>query len=147
MDYLSSFFVALLLCASSAGLIGWYVRAWKRLPDEELNAAERDFRRRQIRRRTQTSAMLGMLGVSILLGQLLLTLRASGLFIGIYWCGVLVFVIWMLLLAMADMVATGAFYRREKNSELIEHARLKGELQRAREKQAPARNGKPGSKK
>jgi len=146
MNYLSSIIFALVLCASSTGLIAWHIRAWKRLQNAEIDRGERDFRRRQYRRRMQTSVMLGVLGVAIFIGQLLMTWVASRLFLVFYWSGVLVFVLWMALLALADMAATSFYYSREKNNNVVEQARLQGELRRARDKEARARNGKPGSR-
>ena len=145
MDYLSSIVVALVLCASSAGLIAWHVRTWQRLQGAEIDPREREFRRRQYRRRMQTSAMLGVLGAAIFIGQLLIVWPASWLLLAIYWSGVLVLVLWIALLALADMAATSFYYSREKNNSLVEHAKLQGELLRAREKEAKGRNGKPGS--
>ena len=84
----------LVLCASSGGLIVWHVRAWKRLQAAEIEPRERDFRRRQYRRRMQTSAMLGVLGVAILVGQLLMLWVVSQLFLAIYWGGVLLLLLW-----------------------------------------------------
>jgi len=139
----SSILVALVLCVSSAGLISWHLRGWKRLQATEVGARERDFRRRQIRRRIQTSALLGILGVAIFVGQLLITWAAPQLVLITYWGGVLLLVLWLTILALADMVATSVFYDREKSHSIVEQARLQGELRRAREQAAKARNGKP----
>ncbi len=141
--HLSSVLIALALCVSSVGLIVWHIRAWRRLQNADIAPIERDFRRRQNRRRMQTSAMLGLLGVAIFVGQVLMTLDTP-LFLAIYWSGVLLLLLWMAILAVADMAATSFYYRREKNDYLVEHARLQGELLLAREKEAKARNGKPG---
>ena len=143
MDYLSSIIVALVLCVSSAGLIVWHVRAWQRLSQAGSDPRERDFRRRQYHRRMQTSAMLGVLGVAIFVGQLLIAWPASRLFLVLYWSGVLVLVLWVALLALADMTATSFYYGREKNQCVVEQAKLQNELRQARDKVAKSRNGKP----
>ena len=135
--------VALILCVLSAGLITWHIRAWKRLQTADIDQREREFHRRQYRRRMQTSAMLGLLGVAIFIGQLLMTSVKSQLLLVIYWSCVLVLLLWMAILAVADMAATSFYYSREKNNYVIEHAKLQGELLRAREKEAKVRNGKP----
>ena len=145
MNYLSSILIALVLCVSSAVLIAGHIRTWKRLQREEMEPHERDFRRRQYRRRMQTSALLGALGVAIFIGQLLMT-RVTLRFLVTYWSGVLVLVFWIALLALADMAATSFYYSREKNNSVVEHAKLQGELRRARDEEAPVRNGKPGSR-
>jgi len=143
MNYLSSILVAVVLCVSSAGLMAWHIREWKRLQSMKIDPREREFRRRQYRRRMQTSAMLGVLGVAIFIGQLLMIWVTSRLFLVLYWSSVLVLVLWMALLALADMAATSFYYSQEKNNHIVEHARLQGELRRAREKEAKLRNGKP----
>jgi UDP-N-acetylmuramyl pentapeptide phosphotransferase/UDP-N-acetylglucosamine-1-phosphate transferase len=143
MSNLQSIFFALVLCLSSAGLIAWHVRAWKRIQQSDIDQRERNFRHRQYRRRMQTSAMLGLLGVAIFVGQLLMTLATSQLFLVIYWCCVLALLLWMAILAVADMAATSFYYSREKNTYIAEHAKLQGELLRAREEEARRRNGKP----
>jgi hypothetical protein len=145
MNYLPSVLVGLVLCASSGGLIASHIRTWKRLKDEDLDELESEFHRRQYRRRMQTSGMLGVLGMAILVGQLLILWVTSSLFILLYWGAVVVLVIWMALLALADMTATGVFYSREKSNSIVEHARLQSELRRARDEEAPRRNGKPGT--
>ncbi len=145
MNYLSSIVVALVLLVSSAGLIAWHVRAWRRLQQGEIEPRERAFRRRQFRRRVQTSAMLGLLGVVILVGQALMIWVTSRMFLVIYWSGVLLLVLWVVLLALADMAATVFYYSREKSNYLVEQAKLQGELRRVRDQEARARNGKPGA--
>ena len=87
--------------------------------------------------------MLGVLGAAIFIGQLLMAWVPSRLLLVIYWSGVLLLVLWVALLALADVTATSFFYSREKSSTIIEQARLQGELWRAREKEAKVRNGKP----
>jgi hypothetical protein len=143
MDYLSSALVSLVLCLSSAGLIVWHVRAWQRLQQAGTDALERDFRRRQYRRRMQTSIMLGLLGVAIFVGQLLMTPNTAWHLLVIYWSGVVVLVLWVALLAVADMTATSFYYSREKTQCVVEQARLQNELRQARETLAKSRNGKP----
>jgi ABC-type Fe3+ transport system permease subunit len=143
--FLWSAALALVLCACSAGLIVWHVRARKRLRAAEIDAFERHFRRRQFRRRMQTSAMLGVLGAAIFVGQLMMLWVASPLFVAVYWSAVVLLVLWMLLLAMADMADTGLFYSRQTGNSAVEHSRLQGELQKAIEDEARQRNGRPST--
>ncbi len=136
---LSSIVVALVLAVSSAGLIAWHVRAWRRLSLAELDAREQNFRRRQYRRRVQTSAMLGVLGGAILVGQLLIAWPASESVLVPYWCGVFLLVLWLALLALADMAATRLYYGRERDKYVVEQARLQGQLRQVHE-QGRAKN-------
>jgi hypothetical protein len=126
-------------------MIAWHIRAWKRLRHEEIGPREKNFRRRQFRRRMQTSALLGVLGVAIFIGQLLMTEVPSRLILVVYWSCILLMVLWLALLALADMAATSLYYSQEKTDYVVEHARLQGELRQARDEEAPARNGKPGA--
>jgi UDP-N-acetylmuramyl pentapeptide phosphotransferase/UDP-N-acetylglucosamine-1-phosphate transferase len=144
MNYLPSIIVGLLLCAASGGLMVWHIRAWKRLQADDLDEKGREFHRQQYRRRMQTSGMLGLLGVAIMLGQLLMLWVTSAIFLLLYWGLVVVLVIWMALLALADMTATNVYYSQEKSLSVVEHARLQAELRRARNEELPRRNGKPG---
>ena len=84
----------------------------------ELDAREQNFRRRQYRRRLQTSAMLGVLGGAILVGQLLIAWPASESVLVLYWTGVFLLVLWLALLALADMAATRLYYGRERDKYL-----------------------------
>jgi hypothetical protein len=147
MKDLSGFIVALILVATSVALIVRHVRVWKRLKEEELDERELNFRRRQFRRRVQTSAMIGLLGVAIVVGQLLLKDVDKPLlkFQVYYWIGVLALLLWILLLAVADMVATSAYYSRERSDFAVQHAKLQVELRKARERAGRRHNGKPGT--
>ena len=140
MDHLSGYLLAVLLGVTSAGLIVWHVRTWRRLRQEGLaDDRERDFRLRQFRRRVQTSAMLGLLGAAVLGGELLMDAAPSWKFKVIYWIGVLALVLWIALLAIADMAATSFYYSREKTDFVLQHAKLQAELRKAREEEdAPA---------
>ena len=50
--------------------------------------------------------MIGLLGVAIVVGQLLMDIVKSPRFHVYYWIGVLTLLLWIVLLAVADMVAT-----------------------------------------
>jgi hypothetical protein len=145
MNDLSFFVVSLLLLATSAALIVRHLRVWKRVRAEELDEQELDFCRRQFRRRMQSSAMIGVLGVAIAVGKLLFDVVKSPRFLVCYWIGVLAILLWILLLAVADMVATSAHYSRERSDLAVGHAKLQIELRKARERAGRRHNGKPGA--
>ena len=63
----------------------------------------------------QTHAMLGILGLAILVGQLLLDRADSSMLLLAYWCGVIAMVVWIALLALADMTATSFHYARKRH--------------------------------
>jgi hypothetical protein len=145
MNDLSSIVVALILVGTSVALIARHVRVWKQLREEELDERELNFRRRQFRRRVQTSAMIGLLGVAIVVGQVLLDVVKSPKLQVYYWIGVLALLLWIVLLAVADMVATSAYYSRERSDLAVGHAKLQVELRKARERAGRRHNGKPGA--
>ena len=127
----------LLLCA--AGLMVSHGFAWRRAQREQLEGEELDYRRRQHRRRMQTSAMLGLLAVALFVGQLATERIESGLFAIVYWVGVLLMVGWVGLLALVDIVATRHHFSRLRQTYIVEQAKLQGELRRI---QATRGNGK-----
>jgi hypothetical protein len=112
--------------------IRWHIRAWRALGERasQMKPEELDFRRRQLRRRTQTSAMLGLVGIAMLVGRVLIVWRAPPTLILVFWAGVVLLVLWLGLLAVADMVATRYYFSRLRQSYRIEQARLQAELRR-----------------
>lgn len=132
MELWSSILVGLLLVFAAACFVRWHANAWRALGERasELDVEEIDFRRRQLRRRTQTSAMLGLVGIGMLVGRLLLVWRAHPTVILLFWGGVVLLVLWLGLLAVADMVATRFYFGRLRQNCLVEQARLRAQLRR-----------------
>ena len=139
MDYWSSALVSFLLLITAVGLLVWHVRAWRAARAQPIEPKEFEYRRHQFRRRMQTSAMLGLLGVLIPLGQWLTPWAQSRLFAAIFWGGVLLLIVWMALLALVDILATHYHFSRLRNDYLIERAKLNAEIRRM---QAVRANGK-----
>ena len=130
MDIWSSALISgfLLLCA--VGLMFSHVRTWRRFRQQPRDAEQRDYRRRQFRRRMQTSAMLGLLAVALFVGDALTAWTQSTCFSLCFWGGVLLVVLWVGLLAVADIWATKHYYDRLRHSYLVERAKLQAELRR-----------------
>lgn len=99
--------------------------------DASLSDAEREFYRRQLRRRTITSVLLILLGILVPIGDMLFGRggRPEPLPLTIYWGGVLLLVLLMLGLAVADLVMTGRHTRKALNRIRSEQAALEHELQ------------------
>src|SRR5688572_32426219 len=97
-----SFVAAAVLLAVSALLIARHLATWRRFAATLRDADERDFRWRQFRRRVQTSGLLGTVGLAILLGEVLPWPVAKL----VCWGAAVSFTVWMMLLAVADLVAT-----------------------------------------
>ena len=106
----------------------WHVRSWQATQREKPSAKELDFRRRQFRRRIQTTAMLGLLAVAILVGHWIT--GAARLF---YWGAVLLLVAWMVLLALVDVWATRWHVGRMQREIQLQQVKLRAKL-RSRKK-------------
>ena len=133
---------AVLLLAALAMLYS-HLRAWRECQRLPLEDDELDYRRRQFRRRMQSSAMLGLLGVGLGVGQALTLWIPSPLWTGVFWAAMLLGLIWVGLLALADAWATRHFYGRRRHQCLIERVALEAQLRRIQEGRG---NGKPSGK-
>ncbi len=143
----SLLFAAILLLVA-----GWmtraHIRSWQRIcRQSDVPQRELDYRRNQFRRRVQTSAMLAVLGVGLVIGQVLIRFRVGGPWmIVVYWAVLIVLILWLALLAVADMVATQLYFGRLRQDHLVEEARLKAQLRQWRQQQQQAQvangNGK-----
>ena len=127
---MSSPLISLLLLLGAAGLMTWHLSSWRAAQKRPLAAVEFDFRRRQFRRRMQTSAMLALLAVALFAGELLIPKIHSRLFGICYWAGVLVALFWTCLMAVVDLLATHFHFSRLRQDSVVEQARLRTELRR-----------------
>ncbi len=139
METWSLALISLLLLLCAAGLMASHVRAWRRIRQQEPPPEDFDYRRRQYRRRMQTSAMLGLLAVAIFVGQLISSRIESRFFALGYWGAVLLVVGWVALLAAVDMLATKHHFNRLRQTYFVEQAKLHAQLHRI---QASRGNGK-----
>ena len=91
---------------------------------------------RQLRRRLQVSAMLGIVGILIPLGdQLEPFFRGRpGLFF-VYWMGVLILVAWTVLMALGDWMSSAAYSSLVNIQLRVERSRLEEEVRRYRASQ------------
>jgi hypothetical protein len=124
--------VSLALLATSVGMMVWHVRAWRAFQQQKLDDEAFSYRRRQFRRRMQTSAMLGLLAVALSAGHFLVFWMHSNWFELAYWSVTLLVACWLGLLAMADMWATKQHFTRQDDRYLVEQVRLQAELSRLR---------------
>ncbi len=135
----AALFPAVVVSIGVALLISHW-RRWRRL-DPADHSPEQAFCRRRLRRRCQTSAMVTLIGVALLGGQFIPAMQRPALFVW-FWAAVLALVVWVVLLALADMFDSRREFGRLKDQRMIEAARLQVELRRA--KQALAESGPPG---
>ncbi|MHB8901227.1 MAG: hypothetical protein ACYC6Y_20960 [Thermoguttaceae bacterium] len=134
----TDFWGSLAICVCLVGAALWLIRVhwehWEEVEaDGSLTARERDHLKRRHRRRIQTSTMLGFVGVAILAGRLFPASDPSVVTV-LYWSGVALLVLWMALLAVADMIATQVHYGTQRRKVEGERARLKAQLRRLEEK-------------
>jgi hypothetical protein len=124
--------VSLGLLVAASGLMVSHVRTWRAFREREgqIDAEELDYRRSQYRRRMQTSAMLGILAVAMLAGGWVKHPPLSPTVFAIYWGLVLLLVLWLGLLAVADIVSTKYHYARLRDHYALEETRLRAELRR-----------------
>ena len=121
----------MLLLAAVVMMIS-HVRSWRAARQQELDAEEFDYRRRQFRRRMQTSAMLGVLAVAMLVGYVLTLWLGSRVFALAFWSAIILVVLWTCLLALVDMWATKHYFGRVRHDTLVEQAKLRAEIRRSR---------------
>lgn len=147
MDIWSSLLISSFLLLCAAGLMASHVRSWRNLLRQRQgpDSSEFDYRRRQFRRRMQTSAMLGILAVALLVGQLIKRLPLPPLAVFVFWGGVLLLVAWLALLAVADIVATKHYFGKLRRDFLIEQAKLQAELRRIQQLRGNGRARSGGS--
>ena len=124
--------LSLSLVAVSVILVISHLRAWRVVDHGGLAESEREFQARRFRRRLQTSAMLGVIGL-LLLGELWLEkIFQSELPRLLYWSGVGLLLLWLLLLAASDWLASRQHYRGQLDRLQIDRDALRGELERLR---------------
>jgi hypothetical protein len=143
VDILLSLPFAGFVLACALGLMVWHVRSWRAQQAGSLDPQELGFRRRQFRRRMQTSTMLAVVAAALPIGVWILPHWPKvGVF---FWGAVLFSLMWIGVLGLADMWATKHYYGKIRDDYRIEQARLEAELRRIRDVQAEVRRARDGS--
>lgn len=134
MDFWPWFLFSIFLLICALGLTLTHVRTWRRVLGQaaQIEPKELEYRRRQFRRRVQSTAMLGLLAVGLLAGYWVRPPRVATLSFSVYWGGMLFVVFWVALLAIVDMIATRFHYSRLQRDCLMEEVKLRAELRRLR---------------
>jgi hypothetical protein len=96
----STIVFSLVLLAISAGLILSQRWAWQKVMTSQRS--DRDFALDQVHRRTRTGALVGVLAVAMIAGDWI-TSPAWAL---AFWTMIVLLVLWVVLLAVADLRAT-----------------------------------------
>ena len=129
MDVLTSSLVSLGLLFAAGLWMARHIQLWRQTRERETDARELDFRRRQFSRRMQTSGLLASLAIAIFTG---IWIPGPPLLLTFYWIGVLLLLVWLMVLAAADGLATHVHFSRVRDHYAIEQRRLKAELKRLR---------------
>ncbi len=124
------FLAAGMIVAVAAGLLIWHRRAWRRALAAKLSAGDLKFAFEQYRRRMQTSAMLLIVGAMICGGPWV----TAPLAVLLYWLAVIVLVLWIMLLAGADMLATRMHYSRIETEHHLKQVKLHAALEVAEQR-------------
>ena len=130
MEWSTSIF-ALLLVVLSLVMLAFHWAAWRKADHGGLSERDQQFARRQFRRRTQASGMLGAIGLLMLTTQFVEE-RTMALAL---WLAILCGVGWLILMALIDWWSTRAFYGREEVVNAAQMELLKKEIRRFQEEQ------------
>jgi hypothetical protein len=104
------------LLALSLGLLAHHVSSWRRLKcRKDLPPDDRRFFRRQLARRVQASALMGVLAVGLVVGANLISHRLTPRLFIFFWCGMLFLGIWMGLLAALDFRSVARYGKRKRH--------------------------------
>jgi hypothetical protein len=122
---------AILLVVLSLVLLAIHWAAWRKSDHGGLSDREQQFARRQFRRRTQISGMLGAIGLLMLTTQ---WVEEKTMSLAL-WLAVLCAVAWLILMALIDWWATRAFYGRDEVLNTVQMEMLKQEIRRFQEEQ------------
>jgi hypothetical protein len=115
-------------------------RTWRRQQsDETMDAFERAHLEKRYRRRMQTSGMIAILGAAIGAGDFLVW-RLGPLAATVFWIGVLLTALWIMLLGFGDLAAARAHFRVSLARTRLEQERLRQQAAELRERRL---NGEP----
>lgn len=128
---------------AAGALLTSHLVAWRRLDSEPREPRDRDFRYRQLRRRVQSSAMIMLLALGL---EAALWIKGPPWLYSTVLGLVLVLLFWVLLLAMADVVATKYHYGRIRQQYQLEQVKLQAELRRLKSLRANGHGNGQASK-
>jgi len=135
----ATLFALVLLLVAVAMLLSHH-RTWQRVRRQESDAEEFAFRQRQFRRRFQTTGLLVVLALALLVGQWIVW---PPLLVTVYWIAVLLLILWVTLLAAVDAWATRHHYARLRHEYLLEKHKLEAEVRRIKKAESNGEAEKP----
>lgn len=128
--------------ALGLGMLISHLRSWRRMQGQLASGDERRHFRRRFLRRLQTSALLTLAGIALIVGQLISPRVWPSLFV-FFWCGVALLLVWVILLAMADAAATRAYVGRLRMQRTAERSKLEQELMRIKRRRQEGQPQEP----
>ena len=121
-----------ILLIALSGLLTWTTEnSWRKDKQRELSETDWSYLNTRRRRRLQTNIMISLVGVAIIVGIWIV----EPLWFGIYWCCVVLLVMWIILLACVDFLATRTYYRQLRDQASVERQLLEQELDRLQRSQ------------
>lgn len=130
------FSVGLLLVAF---VLAWQCESsWRSQRQRDIEDEEREFYRRRRRRRLGVVGIIILMAIAIPLSALI----GSALAAEVYLLALAVGLVIMFLLALLDLIASQAYFAREKEKFSTVRDELEADLQRIREQKGPS-NGQP----
>lgn len=127
---LSGIVLAVFVFGFGLTLVILHLRAKKRIAGETLEEDEYRFATNQLRRRLQTSILITVLGIAMLIGMFI----EDPAWAIAYWAGVSLVLVWIVFSAVMDIFWTRQYYGRIRHRQSAEAAYLRMELNSLKEK-------------
>jgi len=145
-NWIFSVSLGVALVGVGAGLMRWHVRSWRsRKQESDLPEKERRFLHSQFRRRMQASGVLFVIGILIPIGDVLIPWKQLPAAVGplafiLYWAGILLLALWVIVLGIADVIATSAHSRAALGRIRRRQRELENELAELRRRRSNGRD-------
>jgi hypothetical protein len=130
----STIFFAAALLTVSGTLIVWHLLVWRRADHGGLADADFRFYRNQFRRRMQVGAMVGIVGLLALVDLWIRDVTSRA----VLWCVVMVILLWAVILAVSDWLASRLHYDKLLAANAVEQALLQREIKKFQREQNQA---------
>lgn len=130
---------AIALIGLAVGLAGEHLRVWRNASRRKLDDAEHRFLFRQYQRRIRTAQLIALVGILVGVGVFVRSERA----VAIYWSGVGLLVLGLLVLAALDWSSSFQYYNSLLGKATSRRDELLAEVQRRRAASANGDGGKP----
>ena len=111
-DLKASLAIGTALVVLGIALFRWHLMSWrKEREDPAIEERDRHHYRLRFRRRAQVSILLILLGILIPLGDAWMMQRKDPAWIALFWIGVLLMALWIMLLGALDWLSNRIHFR------------------------------------